>query len=346
MTLESFTSKDIKLLFSGFSISPLFYNFLIDTVPKLDLDLEKLQSNLSFELQPILNGERVSIFKAYKLWSAIEKSSDRSNIGLIIADYFTAEKAGLLGELFFNTENLRESVEMSKRFLAILINNIHETLEDLDDDTVIFYFDIVPRFLMPFSITECYAKICYNWVNEYCGTENFPIKEINFYSSKPKHMKFYTKHFPHTVINFNQKRNYAVIKKEVFLTKNRNKNLNYKYKYLLQHAEKIKKEIYSSYTCSQTIINMILINMPEGNHSIQQIAEKLNISVSTIKRKLKNENTTFKKVTETIRKKLALSMIKDKNISYEEMSYLLGYSEYSPFFRAFKKWFKHSPSDY
>ncbi|WP_456479061.1 helix-turn-helix domain-containing protein [Nautilia sp.] len=71
----------------------------------------------------------------------------------------------------------------------------------------------------------------------------------------------------------------------------------------------------------------------------------MNISPSTLKRKLKEEHTSFKKLTETIRKKLAYTLLKETYHSFEEISYLLGYSEYSPFFRAFKKWFGATPSE-
>ncbi len=344
MTFDFFSKQDIDLLFKGFTISPLFYNFLIDILPELGLDTKDLKRYTKFKIEYAKDGKRISLYKAYKLWRAIEKSSNRSDIGLIIADYFTLSRAGIIGELFLYTNNLKESVEIVRRFLSILINNIYLRYEETEN-TAIFYFYVVPRFIIPFSVTECYAKICYNWVKEYTNLKNLPIYEINFYTKEPKHIDFYKKKFPNSEINFNQNENYIILDKKIFYLKNTRKN-TYGYDYIVKHAKKIKKEIILENTCIKEIVSQILLKMPEGENSVKNIANDLNISESTLKRRLKQENTTFKKLTELIRKKLAFVLIQDKNISFEEISYLLGYSEYSPFFRAFKKWYKSSPSKY
>ena len=345
MTFDFFSKEDRELLFNGFSISPLFYNFLLEILPDLGIDENKLKKYIKFNTEPILDGKRVSLYKAYKLWIAIEKSSNRSDIGLLIADYFTPDKAGLLGKLFLNTANLRESIEILKRFLSLLINDIYFNYEE-GKDISIFYFDIVPRFIIPFSVTECYAKICYNWVKEYNNNEDFYIEEINFYAKEPLHIDYYKNNFPNSSINFNQSKNYIILKKELFYKQYKREKNNSSNKFLLRQAQFIKENIFFKSNYTHNIINQIILKMPEGKINIKDIAEDLNISESTLKRKLKSENTTFKKLTELIRKKLAVNLIKDKNISFEEISYLLGYSEYSPFFRAFKKWYKSSPSKY
>ncbi len=344
MTIDYFSKKDIKLLFTGFSISSLFYNFLVELLPTIGIDSQDLQIYTRFKIKPVLDGERVSFVKAYRLWTGIEKVSNRSDIGLLVADYFTFSKAGIIGELFLSTKNLRESVEIIKRFLSLMINNIHFRYEEIEDDAI-FYFDIVPRFVMPLSITECYAKICYNWIKEYSGMDILLIEEISFYGHKPKHIEFYKSNFPKAEVSFSQPKNFIILKKDIFYKENENE-IHIPYEYILKHATNMKKNISLSSSFVQKITNQILINMPEGKNCICSTSKNLNISISTIKRKLKKENTNFKTLTELIRKELSLSMLKDKDLTYEEISYLLGYSQYSPFFRAFKKWHHDSPSVY
>ncbi len=342
--IDNFSKKDINFLFTGFSVSSLFYNFLIELLPTIGIDTEDLQSRIHYKIKPVLDGERVSFIKVYRLWTGIENLLNRSDIGLLIADYFTLSKAGIIGELFLGTKNLRESIEIIKRFLSLMINNIHFRYEEVEDDAI-FYFDIVPRFVIPLSITECYIKICYNWVREYSGMDIFPIEEISFYRAKPKHFKFYELNFPKAKVSFSKSENFIILKKDIFYKKNKNK-LSLSYEYILKHAQNIKKNISNSSSFTQKITNQILINMPEGKNCICSISKNLNVSTSTIKRKLYNENTNFKRLVEITRKELSISMLKDKNLTYEEISYLLGYSQYSPFFRAFKNWYHDSPSTY
>lgn len=344
MNFSYFAKKDANFLFKNFTLSALFYNFLIELLPTINIDKKELEKFTNFKIEPISDNERVSIIKAYKLWKGIEKLSGRSDIGLVIADYFTLSKAGLIGKVFIHTSNLRESVDIMKRYLSLIINNINTKYVEIGD-TVIFYFDVIPRFIIPLSVCECYAKICYNWIRQYTGLEVLPIKEINFYGKKPKHIDFYKRTFPNVKVSFNQYTNYIILDKSIFYIPNFREKYP-PYKFMLKHIQQMKKELFTKSSCTQKIINEIITNLPEGNNSVELTAKNLNISQSTLKRHLKKENTTFKKLTELIRKKLSFYMLQDKNLSYEEISYLLGYSEYSPFFRAFKKWYNMTPSNF
>jgi len=342
--IDSFSKTNIKFLFTGFYISSLFYNFLLETIPKIGVDKAALEAYIHQNIELVPDGERVSFIKAYRIWNGIEKVSNRSDIGLLVADHFTLEKAGIIGKLFMGTKNLRESVDIIKRFLSLMISNISIRYEEFEDEAL-FYFDIVPRFIMPFSMAECYAKICYNWVKEYSGLSTLPIIEINYFAPKPKHFEYYISEFPNAKVSFSQLENFIVFKKDIFYKKNMS-NQVISYDYTFKYAKKLKSNLLKSSQYTRKIVNQILIDMPKGECAICNIAEKFHISASTIKRRLGSEQTSFKKLLECTRRELSISMLKDKNLTCEEVSYLLGYSEYSPFFRAFKKWYRCSPSKY
>ena len=343
MIVECFSKKDLSFLLKGFTVSQLFYNFLIEMVDELKIDKEKLEKKTKFPVVKITDKERLPLLKAFRLWRAIESTTKRSDIGLIIADYFTINKAGIIGDLFLNTPNLKESVEIMKRFISIIMDNISLSYEE-NDHYFIFYFDIVPRFLIPMSVTECYIKICYNWVKEYTQKEQLDVEEINFYGHIPPHLKYYHQILPNTKIYFNHTKNYVILDKKMFYKKNSRKTTN-SCPVLIKHAKKIINSIAKSKTFTQKVLNQIIITMPDQKNNEDEISKKLKMSKSTLKRRLKEENENFKNLTENLRKMLSTSLLKD-DLSFEEIAYLLGYSEYSPFFRAFKKWYNISPSDY
>ena len=62
--------------------------------------------------------------------------------------------------------------------------------------------------------------------------------------------------------------------------------------------------------------------------------------------KLKEEGATFQQLLDEIRKDLALKHLKEDILSTTDISYLLGYSEPSVFFRSFKKWTGQTPNFY
>ncbi|MDT2927814.1 helix-turn-helix domain-containing protein [Lactococcus lactis] len=78
--------------------------------------------------------------------------------------------------------------------------------------------------------------------------------------------------------------------------------------------------------------------IPSGECSIQNVARKLGISSRTLQRNLAQAGTTFKAELQSVQKKMALHFSKDLNLTTDEISYLLGYSEVSSFTRAFRKW--------
>ena len=70
------------------------------------------------------------------------------------------------------------------------------------------------------------------------------------------------------------------------------------------------------------------------------------MNVRTLRRRLQNENKTFKTQLNSVRQEQANRYIRDSIKSLAEISYLLGFSEMSSFSRAFKRWTGETPSHY
>ena len=76
------------------------------------------------------------------------------------------------------------------------------------------------------------------------------------------------------------------------------------------------------------------------------IAEQLHMSQRTLQRKLAQENTTYQDILNDIRQGLALDYLQQPELSITDIAYLLGFTEPSAFFRAFKKWQGMTPGQY
>lgn len=75
---------------------------------------------------------------------------------------------------------------------------------------------------------------------------------------------------------------------------------------------------------------------------IDHVAKKLGLTSRSLQRRLKDESTSFQAVRETVRRELAQRYLDDK-LTIAEISFLLGFSEPSAFFRAFKRWTGMTP---
>jgi len=78
--------------------------------------------------------------------------------------------------------------------------------------------------------------------------------------------------------------------------------------------------------------------------SIEQVAKRLGVPPRSLQRRLKDEGTSFQVVRDATRKELAQRYL-DARMSIAEISFLLGFSEPSAFFRAFKRWTGRTPAE-
>lgn len=85
-------------------------------------------------------------------------------------------------------------------------------------------------------------------------------------------------------------------------------------------------------------------NMANGPLTLAQIAARMQLSERSLQRRLESEGTRFTRLADEVRKELALRYIADPHLELGEVAYLLGFSEPSPFHRAFKRWTGMTPA--
>lgn len=90
----------------------------------------------------------------------------------------------------------------------------------------------------------------------------------------------------------------------------------------------------------------IRLKLPEGYPSLDEIAREMRVAMNAICRELRAAGTTYKEVVESVRRDLALSYIKQRQLPFSELAMLLGYSELSALSRAFRRWTGVSPREY
>lgn len=90
----------------------------------------------------------------------------------------------------------------------------------------------------------------------------------------------------------------------------------------------------------------IIEQLPSGTPNQTFIACELHVSLRSLQRKLRDEETSFKSLLEDTRRELAMQYIRETHRSVGEIAYLLGFSEPSNFTRAFRRWAGCSPAEF
>jgi AraC-like DNA-binding protein len=90
---------------------------------------------------------------------------------------------------------------------------------------------------------------------------------------------------------------------------------------------------------------MLANRLGEGDATLAGVAKALKMSERSLQRRLADEGATFDALLDDVRRQLSLRYLADPAIAVSEVAYLLGYSEPSPFHRAFKRWTGTTPTE-
>ncbi|GAB3630509.1 AraC family transcriptional regulator [Pandoraea terrae] len=90
----------------------------------------------------------------------------------------------------------------------------------------------------------------------------------------------------------------------------------------------------------------IVLLLPVGRASIDQVADHLHMSVRTLQRRLDDEAMSFSDIVDTLRRDLAVRYLMNKRYSVEHVAILLGYTSQSAFGRWFKREYGRPPKQW
>jgi AraC-like DNA-binding protein len=116
--------------------------------------------------------------------------------------------------------------------------------------------------------------------------------------------------------------------------------------YLVKHAEALERALPKDETDLVDRARRALFDeLRGGEPSADRIARKLAVSKRTLQRRLQESDLDFSALLEEARRELALRYLREKSLAVYEIAYLLGYTEPSAFFRAFKRWTGKTPRE-
>ncbi len=80
--------------------------------------------------------------------------------------------------------------------------------------------------------------------------------------------------------------------------------------------------------------------------SLSAVAKQLKLSTRTLRRRLQDEGTSFRKVAEELRTEMAINYLRDTDLTVEEIAFSLGFSDSVGFRQAFRRWANAAPSEF
>jgi AraC-like DNA-binding protein len=87
----------------------------------------------------------------------------------------------------------------------------------------------------------------------------------------------------------------------------------------------------------------IYAELGSGVPSAEAIARRLGLSERSLSRRLRAEGLPYPEVVDSVRRELALVYLRNRSLKMAEVAFLLGFSELSAFYRAFRRWHGKTP---
>lgn len=113
-----------------------------------------------------------------------------------------------------------------------------------------------------------------------------------------------------------------------------------------REAEKVCERLAVNDDVVGQIPGLVARLFDTGSVSMAEAARRLDMSVATLRRRIRKHGTTFNEIANDERRKLAERYLSRSNPSIGEIAFLLGFKNPSAFSRAFRKWRGVSPSEY
>jgi AraC-like DNA-binding protein len=90
---------------------------------------------------------------------------------------------------------------------------------------------------------------------------------------------------------------------------------------------------------------ILLVNLMRPT-SFETVASRLHMTTRTLRRKLGEEGTSFRRLVDELKMEVAVKYLRDTELPVDEIAYSLGFSEASIFRRAFRRWTSRSPREF
>ncbi len=308
-------------------ISGSFAKLLIDFMALYHIDLphEKWQKDLCDESTTVSENEYTSLLEYFHV-----QMNEDNELGLKYGSYLSLQALGIIHQISLHTSSLHQAIDLLAQYLGPnfslldiqLENTGHSYHMQLSSKTA----GIVNTLILESSLLLIAREI------------QLMLSSTDFHLQVPKErITFISTYCEYQVMV--GEANYKLIIPDggdLQLNKNTLKQIGHLLpKFLMLLENPIGKETKSF---SMQVWKMTLQMCNPYLPTLNQVAEQFAMSERSFQRKLQNEQTTFRQVSNTIKHRLSGLLKNDDQLKTQEIAYLLGYTDSSAYLHAARTW--------
>lgn len=264
------------------------------------------------------------------------------HIGMKLGFEFNISDLGVLGYAALSSKTMEQSRNLITKYAMLNEHILSPNNYLTDNQWLLELHEPYPLGeYLPFAVEEFVARMIQ--FSSTLTNRDFPILELRVTYPQPQDKDIYLGQFKCPVF-FNQKKNLITLDIDRL-----NDPITLANEDVFNLCERQCRELVSELDENDTLVNKIkriCLKMPGKFPTMQELAEVLNISTRTLRRRLIEENITYQAILNEVKKDLAMQYLSNTKLSPKEIGYLVGYSNVSNFRRAFKLWTGKKLSDF
>ena len=322
-----------------------FVHTLADAIHSHGLDPQPLL--LQYGLDPARlaeAGARLSIPRYMRLGHAAIQLTGDPGLGLRMGQLSRLSQAGLAGVTAAQAPNVREAARALTRFEALYGSNYRgqsSFVEDAEGAWLRFYsispYNAYNRFVVD--------SIIAGWLHQLSSLAQQPVQaqriEIEF--EAPDYSEDYEALGD---VHFGADANQLRLNQHTLALRNP-QHCPTTCAFLLQLCERELEQLTRTRSLRERITQMLGPWLNGGREpDLEEVAVRLKLPTWTLRRKLAEEGTQFRAILNDTRRDLAMTYIRDTELAFGEIAYLLGFASAEAFQRAFKRWNAQTPGEF
>lgn len=287
--------------------------------------------------------DRVPINLYFSIMNWAAEVCDDDYFGINLVEDINLLDMGLYGYLLNNAPTLRDFCEIFSQYFATLTISASLQLESLKNSSRIVYEILYPITEDPRHDVEMTLAIPINVFRQKMGANWQPL-EVHFSHSSPRDLKPISALFGDRIY-FDQPSNFIEFDNRIL-------NLTVEgsdpqlFNILKDQADEFLLKKGDVVSVVSKVRYILFHNLGTENADSYTVASQLNMSRSSLFRRLKEMGTSFKKIKNGVIEEMAKKALVGSQSSVTNIALMLGYSELSAFTRAFRHISGVSPFEY
>ena len=327
-------------------ISVRYVNLMLDTAEHLGVKTASLRQQFSLSTSLLSQAQgRISIPKFMRLGYEVIGATNCPQLGLEMGRRAQLSLMGISGFCAACAPTLQQSLMDIARFESLSSKNSrgHSTFYSEGKNAVAEFYSLQPYNDFNFFIVDLALTAQANVILQ-MSQQTVAPKMVQVEFEAPLYADAYRDFFE-CPIKFSQPRNALVFEQsKLRLSPALMNSVAYEECRLVCNAQLIDAQ--KKLTFQERVMNEISTLLQSPELGIEQVANRLDMPVWTLRRQLKNEHTSYTQLLDNTRQALAVIYLKDKQYTVNEVAYLLGFTYPNAFHRAFKRWEGIPPGEY